>query len=68
LWSAKEAIFKWWGKGSVDFKEMISIATFKLQQVGNIHAVFKGTSPEIPLLLEYIFYDDVCIVWLLEKV
>jgi len=68
LWSAKEAIYKWWGKGAVDFKEMISISACDINQVGNIHAIFKGDSPEIHLSLEYIIYDDVCIVWVLEKI
>src|SRR3712207_8327360 len=25
LWSAKEAMFKWWGKGGVDFSEMLRL-------------------------------------------
>src|SRR4051812_11343628 len=26
LWSAKEAMFKWWGKGKVDFSEMLHVS------------------------------------------
>lgn len=39
LWSCKEAVFKWWGKGKVDFKNMIRLQPTPLQQV--IEAKFK---------------------------
>ena len=32
LWCAKEAIYKWWGKGSVDFANMIQIDHIELSE------------------------------------
>ncbi len=35
LWSAKEAVFKWWSYGSVDFSEHIRLAPFRPATAGN---------------------------------
>lgn len=42
LWSAKEAIFKWWGNGKVDFSEMIKINSFVFSENGTIPIQFKN--------------------------
>lgn len=68
LWSAKEAIYKWWGKGAIDFKEMIKIHPFTLEREGTIKAVFKGVSPTIPLEVDYNLFNNLCCVWVLEKI
>src|SRR4051812_1837603 len=34
LWSSKEAVFKWWSYGNVDFSEMIRLQPFTLQPNG----------------------------------
>ncbi len=41
LWSAKEAMFKWFGDGEVDFKEMMRTFPFELKENGIIDGCFK---------------------------
>ena len=64
LWSAKEAVFKWYGNGEVDFSEHIRLQTVGLNIKGDgiINASFlkEGT---ISLQLPYISFEQICLVW-----
>ncbi len=64
LWSAKEAMYKWWGKGEVDFKAHLQTAYFQQQQEGIINAVFSKQAIQYPLELNYKLADGLSIVWL----
>lgn len=66
LWSAKEAVFKWYGNGEVDFSEHIRLQTTSLHASGNgiIQASFLKEGA-IHLSLPYIIFDDICLVWAL---
>lgn len=64
LWSAKEAIFKWYGAGEVDFSEHIRL------QVPGLAATTQGTmkasfskSISIPLSLSYINFKEITLAW-----
>lgn len=59
LWSCKEAIFKWWGNGEVDFSEMIRIEKFTMANSGTINATFNKT----PLQLNYQIFGTLNLVW-----
>src|SRR5687768_13566924 len=48
-WSAKETLFKWYGKGQVDFRKNITLHPFKLSGRGLIKAAF--TKPDCNKLL-----------------
>ncbi len=63
FWSTKEAIFKWYGKGKVDFrKNMIIDNVFPEKEYGKIEAHFiKGE--RIDLKLEFRFFEKLCLVW-----
>lgn len=63
FWSAKEAIFKWYGKGKVDFKKnMVIDQLFFEKEQGNINAHFiKEERTE--LKLEFRFFEKLCLVW-----
>lgn len=63
LWSCKEAVFKWWGKGKVDFSEMINIHPFHFSNMGEIKVTFKQQL----LILEYEMLDNICLVWVVSK-
>ncbi len=63
LWSAKEAMFKWWGNGEVDFSEVLRIHPFLMQQEGIIHARFEKGKTNIPLELNYRMMEKMCLVW-----
>ncbi len=67
LWSAKEAMFKWWGKGEVDFSEMMIIDEFDLKSSKTLSATFVANTRKIPLLLEYKIFTDLCLVWVCTK-
>lgn len=62
LWSCKEAIFKWWGNGEVDFSEMIRIENFNLVSKGKIDATFNTTA----LHIEYELFDKLCLAWVIS--
>jgi hypothetical protein len=57
-------MYKWWGKGEVDFKEHLQTQHFQLQQGGIINAVFSKHTIQYPLELNYKLADGLSIVWL----
>lgn len=63
LWSAKEAVFKWWSYGNVDFSEMIRLQPFELQPSGSFGALFRSNKDEWPLTLHYRLFDQLCLAW-----
>jgi phosphopantetheinyl transferase len=64
LWSAKEAIFKWWSYGNVDFRENIRLSNFTINNSGDFHAFFIKASKEYHLQLHYKVFEDLCLAWL----
>lgn len=63
LWSAKEALYKWYGKGSISFKKNLPIKQiFFKKDSGLLKAQF---SKEIvqDLDIEYRFFDSLCLAW-----
>jgi hypothetical protein len=51
LWSAKEAMFKWWGNGEVDFSEVLRTEPFAFNDRGS----FLLRSLKIICMLRWIF-------------
>jgi phosphopantetheinyl transferase len=64
LWSCKEAMFKWWGWGEVDFSEMLRIDPFELKEEGKIDANFVHPSMNASLQLQYKMMPNLCLAWL----
>ncbi|MFT3750059.1 MAG: 4'-phosphopantetheinyl transferase superfamily protein [Agriterribacter sp.] len=64
LWSAKEAVFKWYGNGEVDFSEHIRLERFGLnaEDSGIMQASFLKEKV-VHLSLPYITFDGLCLVW-----
>lgn len=64
FWSVKESIYKWYGKGGVDFKKDIPIQFFtgNLDQ-GVVHCTFKNTQQ---LQVHYLFFNDNFLTWVLS--
>lgn len=64
LWSAKEAVFKWYGEGEVDFSEHIrlEVPEKNLQETGNLNALFYKKTP-VPLVLSYINFKEITLAW-----
>jgi phosphopantetheinyl transferase len=63
-WSAKEAMFKWWGLGEVDFSEVLRLNEFEMQDEGNIYAAFRKEAVDIPLTIRYKVFKDLTLAWL----
>lgn len=63
LWSAKEAVFKWWGKGGVDFSEMIRTSSFSCNTSGLILGEFLNNEFSQSLELYYRLSEGTSLVW-----
>lgn len=63
LWSVKEAVYKWWSYGSVDFSEMIRIHAFPFQNKGRIDITFYAPDEAHLLPLHYQVFPDICLAW-----
>ncbi len=65
LWCAKEAVFKWWSYGNVDFSEMIRLAPTKLNEAGKLEARFVEETTH-PLQVNYQVFEGCCLAWVVE--
>ncbi len=63
LWSAKEALFKWWGRGEVDFSECMHIESTPLKEKGQLNAVFQKDAFKQKLVLNYQLTNELSLVW-----
>ncbi len=62
-WSVKESVFKWWGRGEVDFKKDIVLKSVTgLPEQGVVHCVFKN---EFALDIHYLFFNNNFLTWVL---
>ena len=62
-WSAKEAVYKWYGLGGVDFKENMQIAPFMFQSKGFLTCNFNKADKIARLYLQYVMEDNLCLTW-----
>ncbi len=62
LWSCKEAVFKWDGKGGIDFKEDINLLSCQAHdRIINCNFLPANTL----LQIEYKFFDELCLAWII---
>ncbi len=66
LWSAKETMFKWWGRGEVDFSEVLRVHAFTFTTSGIIPAVFLKDALNVPLEIHYQMRDDLSLAWVMS--
>lgn len=59
LWSAKESVFKWYGAGSVDFREHIRLSRGNNDET--IHCFFAKTNSE--LVIQYRNFEQLALAW-----
>lgn len=64
IWGAKESIFKWYGRGDMDFKTNFNILPFHFNSKGMITAQFILNKDIRELKLQYHMFDDVMLVHL----
>lgn len=66
LWSAKEAMYKWYGAGEVDFSEMMRTLPFTLHESGEIEAIFINETLHKTLTLHYRMNEGLSMVWVMS--
>ncbi len=66
IWSAKETIFKWYGKGQVDFRRNIFLGRFEVSQNGIIEALFRNEQVTQPIVLNYCICNSYVLTWLID--
>jgi phosphopantetheinyl transferase len=62
FWSAKETVFKWWGKGEVDFKKHIQLHTINVAEP-TFKALFTKLSEPQLLTVNYQMFDNLCLTF-----
>ncbi|MBX9783821.1 MAG: 4'-phosphopantetheinyl transferase superfamily protein [Chitinophagaceae bacterium] len=66
LWSAKEAMFKWYGDGGVDFRKHLHIInTEGNNEEGKLHCHFQKPD-SISLTVKYRFIKDLVMSWVVS--
>lgn len=63
MWCCKEAVFKWWSYGGVDFSEKIRLQPFELQPSGFLPVRFL-LGEKASLVLHYKLFDNLALAWL----
>lgn len=66
LWSAKEAMYKWYGAGEVDFSEMMRTLPFQVAKEGEISAAFIKDPLRQILTLHYKLMGKLTIAWVVS--
>jgi 4'-phosphopantetheinyl transferase EntD len=67
LWSSKEAMFKWWGIGDIDFSESLRVDSFQFSSAGIIPARFLKDSWNIPLLIHFQLVNGLSLAWVCSE-
>jgi phosphopantetheinyl transferase len=63
-WSAKEAIFKWYGAGETSFRKHIEIISVKhSRNKGTLECMFRKEEP-IPLTVHYHLFSGFVVAWI----
>jgi phosphopantetheine--protein transferase-like protein len=63
-WSCKEAVYKWYGKGGVDFREHIRITNITVSATrGTIECLFLKDI-EKKLRIDFCLFENLCLAWL----
>lgn len=67
FWCCKEAVYKWWSYGNVDFREKIRLQPFKLQPAGSLVATFFSNEKAIDVTVHYTLFEELCLAWVKTK-
>lgn len=62
FWCAKETVYKWWGKGEVDFKKHIQLHTINVAEPTFKAAFTKLDEPQL-LTINYQVFDNLCLTF-----
>lgn len=62
MWSCKEAVYKWWSFGGVDFAADIQLSPFYMRQEGSVSVQFLKDR-NISLQLQFKLFEGFCLAW-----
>lgn len=66
LWCCKEAVFKWYGSGGVDFREDIHLKPFDVNPDEGIIKCEFVKDEGVQLDIQYKFFDELCLAWVVS--
>lgn len=64
LWCVKEAAFKWYSFGKVDFKNNILLQPFIFNKEGDISTVFAKSNENISLTTNFKLFENLSLAWI----
>lgn len=67
LWSAKEAIYKWYSFGKVNFKENIHLHPFHFETEGSFSGFFLKNNKSNALSIRYKVFQELSMAWVTEE-
>jgi 4'-phosphopantetheinyl transferase EntD len=67
LWSCKEAVYKWWSYGQVDFSEQIRLEAFEPGGKGRIRGAFIAPEKTTRLTLHYHLFPGLSLAWVKSR-
>lgn len=66
-WGAKEAVYKWYGIGEMDFIRDMPLEPFALHAEGALTCCFTKETPPRPLPMQYKTWEDMALVHLITE-
>jgi phosphopantetheinyl transferase len=63
LWSSKEAMFKWWGNGNVDFSDMLRLSINQPESEGILNGNFLKNGIDSSFPVQYKFFPQLVLTW-----
>jgi phosphopantetheinyl transferase len=63
FWSCKEAVYKWFGKGGVDFKNHIVIKSISAKNNGGVIECLFMKEEENKLDIHFHLFQNLCVAW-----
>ncbi|MGH2647862.1 MAG: 4'-phosphopantetheinyl transferase family protein, partial [Ginsengibacter sp.] len=65
LWSCKEAVYKWYGKGGVDFRSHIVIKNITVHESSGIVECRFMKNEMKELSIHFVTFENLCLAWVL---
>ncbi len=66
-WTCKEAVFKWYGTGSVDFIKHITLTSFSFSQNQFLIGCTFSKGEPMQLYIKGSFMDSLCMAWVIAR-
>lgn len=66
IWSAKEALFKWFGEGAVDFRQHMQVESINREgDIGHLQCTFRKPGV-IKINVEFQTFDSLVLAWVIS--